>query len=621
MRLPHARPATQSVVDDRIVVRNDAGRGPVTLPRVTQMQVATRPSADAYLTAPRARPVAAIRRAYPWTIRQSFVALALILGLIDTVASRNTMNPDGISYLDMGDAFWRGDWHAAVNGLWSPLYGTLIGAALRVTGSGPRSEFPTVHAVNFLIYTGALLCFDFLVRMLIVRRDDEARWEADRSPEPLPAWALCAVAYPLFTWATLSGTGLAVVAPDVLGAAFMYLAAGLLVRRRRSDAGTRRLPALGIVLAIGYLARGLLFPLAVALLGAAWAVSGAHGARRSASLGIVLFVAISAPLVVALSAQEGHVTVGDSAVLNYAFHVNGVPYVHWRGGPPGCGTPTHPVREPVQDPVVYEFSTPVRATYPLWYAPAYWYDGIVPCIAPRQLVANVTTNLKQLSQFILVNNSATTLLILSLWGWAIASRSGAASVRGLIGAWGALLLAGLGLAGLTAVYVEPRFIAAFGVLLWTGLLSAVRLPTTEQTRRGVRATVAAFVTVMLIMFGGLLLDGVKSVADDPATEVSWRVAVGLQAMGVRAGDRVAVIGTAFPEYWARLARVMIVAEVPDESVEAFWAAPVGGRERALNALTSTGARAIVTEDVPPGRVPAGWRRVGGTPYYVRFTGR
>jgi hypothetical protein len=31
------------------------------------------------------------------------------------------MNPaDGISYLDIGDAYWRGDWHMAINAFWSP---------------------------------------------------------------------------------------------------------------------------------------------------------------------------------------------------------------------------------------------------------------------------------------------------------------------------------------------------------------------------------------------------------------------------------------------------------------------------------------------------------------------
>lgn len=594
---------------------------PVTNSRVALPWVATRPSAAAYSSWPATRPVRAARGALPRTLRHSFVVFALVLGFIDSVAARNTMNPDGISYLDMGSAFWRGDWHAAVNGLWSPLYGVLIGAVLRATGTGPHGEFPMVHAVNFVFYVIAVLCFDFFLQALIDRGDEEAGTRTHNVAGPLPVWALRAVGYPLFTWATLTGTGLAVVAPDVLAAALIYLAAGLSVRRRSSDVGGGHLPALGIVLGIGYLARGLLFPLAVVLLGAGWALPGARGARRSALLAIGLFVAVTAPLIVAMSLQDGHLTIGDSAILNYAFHVNGVPYVHWRGGPPGCGVLTHPVRQLLHEPSVYEFGTPVRATYPLWYAPAYWYGGIAPCIVPSQLWARGMANLGELSRFVLVRNGATTLAILCLWGLAIVSRCGTASLRSLADAWGPALLAGLGLAGLTAVYIEPRFIAAFGVLLWTSLLAAVRLPTTGRNLHGVRAIVGTFATVMILALGWHGVVAAGNFADDPTRDTSWRTAAGLQAMGIRAGDRVAVIGTAFGEYWARLARVRIVAEVPDESVEAFWQAPARRQEQALRALVSTGARAVVTADLPAGRVPAGWQRIGDTSYYVRFEGK
>lgn len=34
---------------------------------------------------------------------------------------RQSMNADGISYLEVGAAYWRGDWEMALNGVWSPL--------------------------------------------------------------------------------------------------------------------------------------------------------------------------------------------------------------------------------------------------------------------------------------------------------------------------------------------------------------------------------------------------------------------------------------------------------------------------------------------------------------------
>jgi hypothetical protein len=47
--------------------------------------------------------------------------LAVLLGVLHAWASRYGMSPDGVSYLDLGHAFLRGEWRQAVNGLWSPL--------------------------------------------------------------------------------------------------------------------------------------------------------------------------------------------------------------------------------------------------------------------------------------------------------------------------------------------------------------------------------------------------------------------------------------------------------------------------------------------------------------------
>ena len=48
-------------------------------------------------------------------------AVILVLGLLQAWAGRHSMQSDGISYLDMGDAIVRGDWRMALNGYWSPF--------------------------------------------------------------------------------------------------------------------------------------------------------------------------------------------------------------------------------------------------------------------------------------------------------------------------------------------------------------------------------------------------------------------------------------------------------------------------------------------------------------------
>src|SRR5436190_24040667 len=66
----------------------------------------------------------------PLRISCWFVALAL--GAADAWVTRFTMYPDGVSYLDVGDAFWRGDWHNAVNAYRSPIYPLIAGLFLKI---------------------------------------------------------------------------------------------------------------------------------------------------------------------------------------------------------------------------------------------------------------------------------------------------------------------------------------------------------------------------------------------------------------------------------------------------------------------------------------------------------
>src|SRR5262245_31136988 len=72
----------------------------------------------------------------------AFRLLAVALGGLHTWAaiSRFSMNPDGIAYLDMADAYMRGDWRAAINPVWSPLYAWLLGPVMRLVQPTMRWE-------------------------------------------------------------------------------------------------------------------------------------------------------------------------------------------------------------------------------------------------------------------------------------------------------------------------------------------------------------------------------------------------------------------------------------------------------------------------------------------------
>ena len=106
---------------------------------------------------------------YKWIRVFSWIA-AVALGAADTWATRFTMNPDGISYLDMGDAYLRGDWYMAINAFWSPLYSWILGLVLKVVKPSAYWEYPLAHLLNFVVFLAALICFEFFLRAFIAYR-------------------------------------------------------------------------------------------------------------------------------------------------------------------------------------------------------------------------------------------------------------------------------------------------------------------------------------------------------------------------------------------------------------------------------------------------------------------
>ena len=112
-----------------------------------------------------------------WQIKRSRPLIlcwltAVGLGGIHAWSARHDMNPDGINYLDLSDAFLQGNWEAAVNGTWSPLYPLLLSIARFIARPSPYWEFAVAHALNFIIYLFALAAFHFFL----------SQWLYDRQP-------------------------------------------------------------------------------------------------------------------------------------------------------------------------------------------------------------------------------------------------------------------------------------------------------------------------------------------------------------------------------------------------------------------------------------------------------
>jgi hypothetical protein len=94
----------------------------------------------------------------------------------------------------------------------------------------------------------------------------------------------------------------------------------------------------------------------------------------------------------------------------------------------------------------------------------------------------------------------------------------------------------------------------------------------------------------------------------------------LHRMGAQPGDKVAVIGDGASAYWARLAKLRIVAEITDTNngAKEFWSAPEEVKQNVYRAFAQTHAALLVTScPLDPSPIPSGWRRLGATPYCIR----
>jgi hypothetical protein len=101
----------------------------------------------------------------------------------------------------------------------------------------------------------------------------------------------------------------------------------------------------------------------------------------------------------------------------------------------------------------------------------------------------------------------------------------------------------------------------------------------------------------------------------------------LRRMGAQPEDKVAVIGDGASAYWARLAKLRIVAEIMDTNMDRntdmnqgskqFWNAPEEARQNVYNLLAQTHAKLVVTSCPPCPPAALGWKSIASTPYCVR----
>ncbi|AEU35818.1 hypothetical protein [Granulicella mallensis] len=559
---------------------------------------------------------------------QVWVWVALIaIALVRAWYTRYEFDGDSISYLDIARAIVDGHPGLAVHAYWAPGYPVLLSFFLWLFHPNAYWECPLAHLVNVLIFAGGLASFQLFWSE--VRRWHESLAQQDAAA--MPASAFWALGYSVFGIATLSVIPVSRVGPDLLWAVFCCLAGWSVLRLRRSPRlGTALL--LGLFLALGYYAKAPFFPIGFIFIACAgFSVPLSRRRLLLSGTALVLFLLLCAPFIRAISLSKHHFTFGESARLSQAFYINGVSYyVHWQGGPSGSGMPVHPTRKLNDLPEIYEFAAKDMGTYPPWFDPTYWYEGLAPhlnwSLQAKVFVANLILEFQTIMETGAGIVCATIVLVLM----AMDRGQWIKNIRKL---WPLWLPAAMALPMFALVHVEPRFMGGWLILLFAGAICACSLPKNSGTPRLVSCVGLA----ALIVTGGTLIlqASQEALRSDHAAGRSPRsavIATFLLQNGLRPGGRVAVIGDSMEAYWAHLARLQVVAEIPANirryqvhPALDYWESGPEQQKKALGILEQTGAEAVIADpqsDViqgfEPSIVPAPWRKIDGTDAYVYF---
>ena len=535
-----------------------------------------------------------------------------LCALIDCWINRFQMNPDGISYLDMGDLYWKGNWHAAFNLLWSPLYSWLTGLMLLLAKPVLRWEYPLVHLLTFAILVATLFCFEFFWRELLASQVNVV-WVGPWRPY---AWIL---GYLLFAYIHLGVHRLLLVTPDLLVDALVYLTFGMMLRFLAGRMGAPSAFLLGVLLGVGYLAKAAMMPFAVVFLLTMLAAACWQKRRKMLSaVALAGFLLASLPYVTALSLNAHRFTWGDAAKLNQGLCVNHVrpPSHNWQGDQPGHRDAQHPTRKIFSWPEAYEFSAPIAGTYPVWYDPVYWSAGLDSKLHPEREMQVIVSNSLLIAEHVLLESGFFIMVALM---FALGGRI-KDSWNHLLAFWPIYIPAIAVFLMYALVHWEARYTTGMMLVLWAVGIAAANVAGDKRMARVFWIASLLLSALTVGRFATVLSEDHRNFR---RSEQTLRVAEELQAAGIGSRTPIAVIGDGnTASYWARLGGWKIIAEVPQsmgtgDSASAFWESSPQTESAVLNALKNTGAKEAVA-DVIPTTLPPEWLPLGNTGRAIHF---
>lgn len=504
-----------------------------------------------------------------------------MVGLLRALAERNSpVNSDGLAYLDVARTYLRHDLKLAVNGYWGPLYSWLIAVMLRIVHPSARHEFAAVRAINFLILLLCLYAFGRFWRSV-------AKWNRKSQNHGLPladayptGWVLLGYALFLTNIHWFIGT----VTPDVLvGSMVLLIAARILELDDGRPQNIADFTGLGILLALGFYSKAILFYFGFFVLGALMIRGFRSRQYRGPIVAALVSTLLVSPYVAALSRTLGHLTVGETGRLNYAWFVDGTETGPWAEG--DAPFPFFPGPIVHNAPRVFRIPRLEGVTYAPWYDAARFDMRSHATFNLRGELRQLGINLKDLQEETLGTHSALLVVMIIL----ICVAPGA-FLRRITAAWFCILPAVMIVGMYLLVHLVDRFMIGFSLVLWGLAYSCVFVPANscQLARRALLSGIA--------VFGAYALPGLLHTVASPAKDSIGRDVLVAEAMPkyeVQPGDLVGLIGDGQVAFWAHWAQLSVVAEITSTDAASFWASSIEEQRAALRSMADSDAKAVV----------------------------
>jgi hypothetical protein len=538
-------------------------------------------------------------------IRAAFWIVGIFFAGITAYTTRYFINGDAIAYIEMGEALRTGQWSGLTNLTYSPAYPVLLGIAQALLSTNPMNELQLLRTVNFTCFLLAMAACEFL--MFFVKR--EIRHTTEDGWCLFPINVFTALCYSMFLVCSLVFVRIRLLNPDMMVFAIVMTAAALLLWIREDAGSYLKFVILGVITGFGYLTKSFFLPFSpIFFLMSGLCVGSVKKSIPRVAVGILAMLIVAAPLMASLSSRVGRFSYGELGPHAYATIISGM------------GQPVTP-EVLNHSPKVSRFVYEIPCTRPAGFDICYWHEGLKPVFNLRAQLKTIYYNVKEI--FL----DTPWLLFIVIW-YFILMWLGTVRIGPLVPASMFLLLIMPAIAGIAfycLILMEMRYIGPYLFLGFVGLTVSLRFPEgdlkTYKKSLSLSLALISFFMVMLVhsaidqsIRGLISTDKQLSYRDSFKEEVL--VKDFLIRQDIQRGDCAAVIGNP-PVYWARMAGIKILAEIPSQ--EEFIHSSEQQRKRSLAALEVSNIKAVVAKGgFFNGLNSEGWQPVPGTRDYFIF---